>query len=304
VKRQLQTDAQTTEFVQGVLKLQDPEAVAAAARRITDAEILEEVLSRRSTLTSNDFRDYRYAHDQSRRLLREQIREELTRRKRLKKDDDIALGKGGARPRTALQSQSQAFILIGLPASGKSTAASEVADHYGAIVLDSDYAKRKFPEFDRLFGASLVHNESALVVFGNPDYPTEYPVINYCIDRKHNLVIPKIGNNEEAIVPLAETLQSAGYQVHLTLVNLDRLQATQRAYSRFLTSGRYVSLTLIYDVFANEPQLTFQRLKDSQHPAFASYGSISTNVQPNHRFQFISGDAANPASLYQSSAYV
>lgn len=303
MKRQLITDALTTEFVQGVLGLDDPEAVAAAARRITDAEILEAVLSRRSTLKSKDFRDYRYTQDQSRRLLRKQIGEELTKRQRLTNDDHIALKKGGARPRTALQSQSQAFILIGLPASGKSTVASTVADHYGAIVLDSDYAKRKFPEFDRVFGASLVHDESALVVFGNPQYPMEYPVINYCTDRKHNVVIPKIGNNEEAIVPLAETLQKAGYQVHLTLVNLDRLQATQRAYSRFLTSDRYVSLTLIYDVFGNEPQLTFQRLKENQNPAFTSYGSISTNVPRDAPFLFMSGDAANPATLYQKSTH-
>ncbi|RZJ87490.1 MAG: hypothetical protein EOO60_12145, partial [Hymenobacter sp.] len=245
MKRQLLTDALTTDFVKGVLGLNDPEQVAAAARHITNAEILEQVLSNRSTLKSKDFRDYRYAEEQSRPLLRERIAKELTGKKRLKEDDAIALGKGGARPRTALQSNGQAFILIGLPASGKSTVAAKVADHYGAIVLDSDYAKRKFPEFDRVFGASLVHDESALVVFGNPDKPAEYSVIKYCTDRKHNVVIPKIGNQEAAIVPLAETLQRAGYQVHLTLVNLDRLKATQRAYSRFSTSGRYISLTLI-----------------------------------------------------------
>ena len=62
----------------------------------------------------------------------------------------------------------QAFVLIGLPASGKSSIAVDIADKYGALLLDSDLAKRKLPEYKVYpWGASLVNAESSLIVFGD-----------------------------------------------------------------------------------------------------------------------------------------
>jgi hypothetical protein len=84
-------------------------------------------------------------------------------------DDHIKLGKGGAVPQNLMRSK-DACVLIGLPASGKSTIARRFATEYGAIILDSDFAKRKLPEFPNYpWGASIVHEESAKIIFGEEE---------------------------------------------------------------------------------------------------------------------------------------
>jgi len=85
----------------------------------------------------------------------------------LKSDEDITLGKGGSAPIKKLKQNGKAFIFIGLPASGKSTISNEISDKHGCFILDSDFAKRKIPEYhDLQFGASLVLEESIDIVFG------------------------------------------------------------------------------------------------------------------------------------------
>ncbi|MGL5892240.1 MAG: zeta toxin family protein, partial [Bacteroidia bacterium] len=119
------------------------------------------------TSRSNAYRHHNYRADKDRLKLKRTIVNELLSKKRLKKDDEIKLGKGGAAPRNPFQQNKQAYILIGLPASGKSTIANAIAEDYGALILDADYAKRKLPEFLGLpFGATLVHEESLEIIFG------------------------------------------------------------------------------------------------------------------------------------------
>ena len=70
-----------------------------------------------------------------------------------------------------------------LPASGKSTIANSIADLYGAYIIDSDFAKRKIPEFGHEFGASIVHEESSIITFGSrkPKYNDEFSLYEFCV---------------------------------------------------------------------------------------------------------------------------
>ncbi len=70
------------------------------------------------TSRSSKFRDPEYQDDEQRLLLRKKIVEELFTLPLLNDDDRIKSGRGGARPPN-LNSERKAFILIGLPASGK-----------------------------------------------------------------------------------------------------------------------------------------------------------------------------------------
>ena len=87
----------------------------------------------------------------------------------LAKKSDWLMTKKSLLPNTALKKDKQAFYVIGLPASGKSEVAGLLSDNYGAIILDSDYAKRKFPEYQAECGATIVHEESSMVVFGGKE---------------------------------------------------------------------------------------------------------------------------------------
>lgn len=205
-------------------------------------------------------------------------------------------------PRAPKQLNKQAFLLTGLPASGKSTIATKFADNFGAVILDSDFAKRKLPEYsDSPAGAALVHEESDVIIFGDDSNPSFSPLIQKCYNDGTNIVIPKIGHNYKSLETFAMNLSILGYEVHLTLVSLDRRIATVRAIDRYLRTDRYVPLSLIFDGYSNEPVLSYYRLKNntySNSDVFKSFGKISTDVEMGQKPRVIFTDKENPATLF------
>jgi hypothetical protein len=249
---------------------------------------------------SKSFRVLEYRKDDVRLLLQNQIVLELLSNKRLKSDDDIVLGSGGAFPNSELNPNRDAYIIIGLPASGKSGISNEVADKYGCLLLDSDYAKRKLPEFSKLpFGATLVHEESDYIIFGE-NKPNKFKsLFDYSRETNSNIVLPKIGSNYESILTLIDLLKKNNYKVHLTLVELDRIKATNRALYRFKTTKRYVPLSLIFDTYNNSPSVAFYKLITFKSEKLESFGVISTDVDfGNSPIKSLSSNELNPANLY------
>lgn len=296
--RPLTTNLSTRPFVEGILKLKRPADIAEAASRIMQAEIHWAAMEDRPTLKFKDYRSTQCSEDSARTELREQILLELINESRLDNDDDIRLGHGGAMPKTPVQRGKQAFLVTGLPASGKSGIANKIADANGAVVLDNDYAKRKFPEFSQgAFGATVLHAESSVIILDDEEEANNLK--GYCLSEDYNVVIPKIGYDTESLRRLAIYFRKYGYSVHLTLVSLDRQQATLRAYNRFVESGRYVPLSLIFDVYSNNPTLAYFRLKQRHADLFASFGEVSTEGQVPHVVETSSG---NPAELFEPPA--
>lgn len=156
---------------------------------------------------------------------------------------------------------------------------SQLSNRFGAIILNSDYAKRKFPEYKLDYGAIIVHEESSVVVFGGRDeFVTEPSVLQYAIRKGCNIIIPKIGDVCEKVFEFSESLNKLGYEIHLILVRLDRSKATQRAFNRFIKTGRYVSISMIFDVYGNEPTITFYNLTREGQGIFKSYTMLSLDV--------------------------
>lgn len=253
------------------------------------------------TLNTTKFRDRKFKDHQKRWDLRQQIIDELLGHQRPHDDDDLKLGNNtGAMPRTKINAGKQAYILIGLPASGKSSISNKVADEYGAVILDADFAKRKLPEFaNYASGATVVHEESSQIVFGFSENPRSIgSVCEIAMSNGYNLVVPKIGQNPRGIISLAETLKKVGYVVHLTLVSLLKREAAIRAIHRFHETKRYVPLGLIFDGYGNDPCLTYHVIKNKLPTLFDSFGAISTDV-PRGKEPFsidLTGD--NPARLF------
>ena len=191
-------------------------------------------------------------------------------------DDDICLGVGGAKPKEPWQ-ESVAYIVSGAPASGKSSIADALAHENGAYILDSDYAKRKFPEYMSYNGgASLVHAESNEIIFGSEDRSNS--LLEYCIYSQCNIVIPLVGRTQKSVEKICARLIEAQYKIHLINVALDRYKCTQRAYRRFLASKRYVPLSYVFDEVGNEPELVYFRLKRAHEADYESFSQLSTDV--------------------------
>ncbi len=134
------------------------------AKKIRDAESAVGQTKQDPTFSSHHNRVSQFRDDLSREKLRETILTELIGFDRLDDDEDIRLGTGGAKPKDIAPTPgSKAYFVTGLPASGKSTLVTKIADHLGSVILDSDFAKRKLPEFDNTFaGANLVHERIQL----------------------------------------------------------------------------------------------------------------------------------------------
>ncbi|MET3880273.1 zeta toxin family protein [Chitinophaga sp. OAE865] len=250
------------------------------------------------TYSSNVYRDKDFFDEDSRAQLRVSIVNELLLKTRLENDEDICLGKGGALPVNGIIRNRQAFILIGLPASGKSSVACHMADTFGAIILDPDFAKRKLPEYSaHAFGASLVHEESSKIISNpNPQIPS---LTLKCIDLEYNLLFPKIGHDVNAIIDLAKSLHSRKYEVHLTLISLLRQKATIRAIHRYYETKRYVPIGLIFDGYGNDPCLTYDLIKNKLYDFISSYGAISTDVPKEQLPYCIDLLYDNPAKLFE-----
>lgn len=293
-RRPLNNRPLTEDFVQHVLKIvKDYDAPAMA---ILNAELNLKPLESHPTATHEDHRDPKYRTPEQRSSLHEQILRELITEERLEDDNDIVLEKGGARPEVT-QSNAQAYIVSGAPASGKSGIAVRLAHENGAYILDSDYAKRKFPEyFSYSAGASLVHQESDGIIFG-----PENSLFEYCVYSRHNVVIPLVGKTYESVETICKRLALIGYQIHIINVSLDRYQCVLRAYKRFCSTNRYVPLSYIFDEVGNEPERVYFLIKRaySNNSSFKSFSQLSTAVEQGNPPRILEATPNSPVCSWE-----
>lgn len=232
-----------------------------------------------NTLTSNEYRAYPFVTDSEREDLRKMIFDELKSTVRPKNDDDICLGNGGMLPISGIVNRDRkAIIIIGLPASGKSGIAAKVSDFFNAVLIDSDFVKRKIPEFRKTNGASLVHDESKII---------KDNILSAAINDDVNFVLPIIGSEYESVVSTISSIKRHRYNVSLILVELDRIKATQRAFSRFVETKRYVPLSRILDDYANNPSLVFYKLLANKRFPDLPVALINTDVPFGEKPQIV-----------------
>ncbi|QGZ58006.1 hypothetical protein FAZ97_15335 [Paraburkholderia acidiphila] len=207
----------------------------------------------------------------------------------------------------AARAERNAYIVTGLPASGKSTLVNRIADDLGAMIVDSDYAKRKFPEFTGAAGAYLVHDESAMLVEGGEDEDDDEEnapsLMGYCKGKGLNIVLPKIGHDPKSLNKLLNALTEAGYKVHLTTVVLSRGDATLRAVQRFIETDRYVPIGRIFDIYANDPALTYYRFRVEHLNASTGWHSFGALSSENFAYRMLDcSDESNPAALFREKS--
>ena len=135
-------------------------------------------------------------------------------------------------------------IVIGLPASGKSSAIVDTISYeHHSMLIDNDEAKRQFPEFNKGWGANTVHKESQIV---------EQAVFKQALSEGRNIVLPKVGSDAGKLVKsYISYAKDAGYKINVHFFDLDRNKALGRMMGRFIHTGRYLSPKLI-DKYANE----------------------------------------------------
>lgn len=297
--RLLRDDDLVEHFLVKVLQVDDRIAPAIIRRIVTNEKILMDFKEEENTLVSTKYRDRDCVNDMDRWKLRKQIIHELFTMRRKDNEEEIVLGVGGGLPNSGIRTERKAYILIGPPASGKSTIANTIAEKEGAIILDCDLAKRKFPEFEYECGASFIQEESHGIIYGFNNNPFKLDgLLMLATDSAYNVVIPKIGREPDGIINLAEFLIKLNYEVHLTLIYLKRREAAIRALYRFDETKRYVPLGYVFDHVANDPLLCYYILKERADRCFRSFGVIPTNEDVWENQMETCSEDGNPASWY------
>ena len=127
-------------------------------------------------------------------------------------------------------------IVMGLPASGKSSALTDIlSKEFSGKVLDSDMVKEMIPEFNDGWGASVVHEESKQLL--NQAFEDSLAL-------GENVIVPRIGEPPENVLEMIETAKAAGYKCYVHMMDLDPHKAMGRMIGRFMATGRYVPLEI------------------------------------------------------------
>lgn len=128
----------------------------------------------------------------------------------------------------------EAVIVLGAPASGKSTIGKPYVDD-GYLELDPDLAKAELPEYANGLGASKVHEESSAIT---------RDVMAEALKNGDNLFWPRV-NSPEKIVQSVKDLKALGYKVKVEMLDADLELAQKSAIQRYMDTGRFVDPSLI-----------------------------------------------------------
>ena len=173
---------------------------------------------------------------------------------------DKLYGKG------AKKKEGKVWLVLGVPASGKSTFSDPLVEREGALLVDSDEAKKLLPEFSNGLLAGAVHEESAAIANN---------VVKRAVTNKDNLVLPLVGKTFATLQEKIDKLKEAGYEVNLIYVDLPVEKAIERTKARFRHTGRLVPPNYLRKV-GLKPRENYDKLKMTEE--VDSYEAWDNNV--------------------------
>lgn len=173
-----------------------------------------------------------------------------------------AVAQEGQRPHVA--------ILMGAPASGKTTALQPASKELGVefTVINADDVKAKLPEYNGR-NAGLVHEESSDIAEGQ--------LLPKAIESGHNVLLDITGANGEKVKGMVERFHKLGYEISMLCAHLPIEKACARAVDRFRKSGRFVPPRYIAMKVDGNPEQTYNELKND--PRVTHWRRYSTDVE-------------------------
>jgi predicted ABC-type ATPase len=143
-------------------------------------------------------------------------------------------------------------IVIGLPASGKSSAiVNPLSQSYKSAVIDSDVIKQMLPEYNDGWGASLVHKESSSI---NSD------LLREAMRSDSNVVLPIVGAKTSSVEHYINAAKKYGYQVHVHLNELPSGKSVGRLLKRYFKDGRFINPEHAAQ-YENKPTEVYKQIK-------------------------------------------
>lgn len=160
-------------------------------------------------------------------------------------------------------------LVIGAPASGKSSLVNEIAAEHGSMIPDADEIKKMLPEYgSRGEGSQVVHKESTQLA-------SEVRAIGRA--RGDNTILQTIGDDPAQLRKNIQIYKDAGYSVHLHLIELPPEKAAARAVERYTKGGHFIDPEYIIKKVGLKPSRTYDIVKNDE--GISSYQKLSTDVE-------------------------
>lgn len=191
-----------------------------------------------------------------RKELREEIKKEFLAigSARLTEDSD---GKKNYVYDGDLKSDYWAEIVLGLPASGKSTRVTDPdSEEMGAFIFDCDVIKTLIPEYQESYGlaADAVHAESMMIM---NDALTEFTEGSM---KGVNFILPIVSTDLDELMDTYITpLENAGYTVHVKYCDAELNESLARNLARELRTGRIINSAVVFS-FGEKPKEVYEEL--------------------------------------------
>lgn len=138
----------------------------------------------------------------------------------------------------AIRAEKRLDIVMGLPASGKSSAiVDKLSEEFHSRIIDNDEAKKMIPQYNDGWGAGAVHKESQDI---------SDKVFLQAVFSGENIVLPKVGADSYKLIDhYIDVAKQNSYIVNVHFVDLDRNKALGRMLNRFIERGRFLDPNLI-----------------------------------------------------------
>lgn len=163
----------------------------------------------------------------------------------------------------------KAVIVIGAPASGKSTIANPIARSMNARIIDPDEMAKVLPESFGGIANNATHKEAKLIAKA---------VLKRSTDVGDNILLPTIGHSPDKIRRMVKELRAKGYEVDLLNVSVTPAEATTRMLNRFAETGKVIPRSY-FDEVIDLPDKTYKILKEEN--IFHGYAKINNNAAIN-----------------------
>lgn len=152
-------------------------------------------------------------------------------------NDAISKETGGDGKPYKVQKGRRFDIVIGLPASGKSTTICRgLLRKNQSRLVDSDEVKKLLePDFAGGLGADTVHAESKDIT---------NRILSRAMQNGDNIVHPILGTHSSDVAGKIQAAKKAGYSVHLHYNKIDINKAKGRMLERYVSKNRFLPLYL------------------------------------------------------------
>ena len=175
-----------------------------------------------------------------------------------------------------LKSEYKMELVLGLPASGKSTRVTDPdSEEMGAFIMDCDVIKAMLPEYKESYGcaADAVHFEGYTMMQETIKNFTEGDL------KGTNIILPVVSSDfDDLMENTIKPFEDADYDVRVKFCPAEPNESAARVVARELEGGQLINSTVVFS-FGMKPQEVYEKLAPMTNAKGETYGYFEEDEQ-------------------------